>query len=76
MSMSEKEMNYNTECMDFLTEKGTNEENAQRHIDDRGSDVDKPVGKEWGYPQENDVIDQMFSMFFNLQNVKHMMLFH
>lgn len=40
-----------------LTKKGTDEENPQRHIDDRWGDVDKPVGKKGGYPQEDDVID-------------------
>lgn len=40
-----------------LTKKGTDEENPQRHIDDRWGDVDEPVGKKGGYPQENDVID-------------------
>lgn len=40
-----------------LTKKGADEENPQRHIDDRWCDVDKPVGKKGGYPQEDDVID-------------------
>lgn len=45
------------EGMDGPTQEGTNEEDPQRHIDDRGGNVDKPVGQEWGYPQEDDVID-------------------
>lgn len=40
-----------------LTKKSTNEENPQRHIDDGGGDVDEPIGKKGGYPQEDDVID-------------------
>lgn len=40
-----------------LTEKSTDEENPQRHIDDRGGDVDEPVGEEGGYPQEDYVIN-------------------
>lgn len=40
-----------------LTQKCTNEENPQRHIDDRWGDVDEPVWKKRGYPQEDDVID-------------------
>lgn len=45
------------EGMDTLTEKGTNEEDPQRHIDDRGGNVDKPVREERSYPQEDDVVD-------------------
>lgn len=45
------------ERMDGLTEEGTNEEDPQRHIDDRGSDVDKPVREERSYPQEDDVVN-------------------
>ena len=43
--------------MDILTKKGTEEENPQRHVDDRRGDVDEPVGKEGGDPQEDDVIN-------------------
>lgn len=43
--------------MDELTEKGTKEEDPQRHIDDRGGNVDKPVREERRYPQENYVVD-------------------
>ena len=40
-----------------VTKKGANEENPQRHVDDGRSDIDEPVGKKGGYPQEDDVID-------------------
>lgn len=43
--------------IECLTEKGADKENPQRHVDDRGSDVDEPVGKKGGYSQEDDVID-------------------
>lgn len=46
-----------SEGMDILTKKGTEEENPQRHVDDRRGDVDEPVGKEGGDPQEDDVIN-------------------
>lgn len=45
------------EGMSELTKEGTDEEDPQRHIDDGGGNVDKPVGEERGYPQEDDVID-------------------
>lgn len=45
------------EGMSGFTKEGTNEEDPQRHIDDGGGNVDKPVGEERGYPQEDDVID-------------------
>lgn len=45
------------EEVDGLTKKGTNEENPQRHIDDGWGDVDEPVGKKGGDPQEDDVVD-------------------
>lgn len=40
-----------------LTKKSTNEEDPQRHIDDRGGNVDEPVREERRYPQEDDVVD-------------------
>lgn len=45
------------EGMRGLTKEGPDEEDPQRHIDDGGGNVDKPVGEERGYPQEDDVID-------------------
>lgn len=40
-----------------LTKKGADEENPQRHIDDRRGDVDEPVRQKGGDPQEDDVVD-------------------
>lgn len=48
------------------TQKGSDEENPQRHIDNGRGDVDEPVGEKGGYPQEDDVIDKMVSVFVNL----------
>lgn len=54
---SEQQMILKIKYSRSLTKKGTDEENPQRHIDDRRGDVDEPVGKKGGYPQEDDVID-------------------
>lgn len=50
-----------------LTEKGAQEEDTQRHINDRWGDVDEPVWKERSYSQKNDVIDEVFSMLVHLR---------
>lgn len=44
----------------------TKEEDSQWYVDDRRSDVDKPIWKERRNSQEDDVIDEVFSVFIDL----------
>lgn len=50
-----------------LTKKSAQEEDTQRHINDRWGDVDEPVRKEGSYSQKNDVINEVLSVLVHLQ---------
>lgn len=51
----------------FLTEKCTQEEDPQWHVDNRRCDVDKPIWEERRNPQKDDVIDEVFSVLIDLR---------
>ena len=51
---------------DWLTKERSNEECRERHIDDRWDHVDEPVRQERSDAQEHDVVEQVFTMSFNL----------
>lgn len=51
----------------FLTKECSKEEDSQWHVDDWRSDVDKPVGEERCNSQKDNIIDEVFSVFINLQ---------
>lgn len=51
----------------FLTEKCTQEEDSQWHVDHRRCDVDEPIWEERRNPQKDDVIDEVFSVLIDLR---------
>jgi len=53
---------------DWLTKERSNEECRERHIDDRWDHVDEPVRQERSDAQEHDVVEQVFTMSFNLRH--------
>lgn len=57
MSWWKNQCGQNKTEVSSLTKKGADEENSQRHIDDRRGDVDEPVRQKGGDPQEDDVVD-------------------
>ena len=54
----------------WLTQESSEEEWGERNIDDGRNDVDEPVGKKWGDPQEDDVVQQTVFLPLNLSKQK------
>ena len=54
----------------WLTQESSEEEWSEGNIDDGWNDVDEPVGKKWGDPQEDDVVQQTVFLSLNLSKQK------
>ena len=50
-----------------LTDECSHEEDSQWHSDDRRDNIDEPVGKKWCYSKENDVVQQITTVFLHLR---------
>lgn len=50
----------------MVTYHRSDEEREYGNTNDRGDNVDEPVGQEWSDPQEYDVIDEVIFMLVHL----------
>lgn len=66
MNAKLKFCNYN--YLSALTYESAKPERPQRHIDDGAGDVDEPVWEEWCDSKEDNIEEQVVSLFVHLQH--------